>query len=164
MSGFKICTKCLVQKDLSNFDPRPNRPSKYDSHCKECKYKVKIQWEKDNKDHVSKRRTKLRKEKPNIYIAMDQRRHDKRRDFINKLKDVPCMDCNGRFLSFVMHFDHRDPKTKIESISRMHSCSLEMIKNEIAKCDIVCANCHAVRTYNQMQNGLLPKFKIRGAN
>jgi hypothetical protein len=68
------------------------------------------------------------------------------------------MDCGEKFLPFVMHFDHRDPKTKIHSISQMHSCSLDTIKNEIAKCDIVCANCHAVRTYNQMQAGILPKF------
>ena len=49
-----------------------------------------------------------------------------------------------------MDFDHRDRKTKLTNINRMinyRSYSKEKILEEIEKCDLVCANCHRIRTY-----------------
>jgi hypothetical protein len=48
-----------------------------------------------------------------------------------------------------MDFDHRDPSQKefnlgSEAIREMYS--LEKLQAEIDKCDIVCANCHRIRT------------------
>lgn len=66
-------------------------------------------------------------------------------------KDVPCMDCGGRFPTCVMQFDHRDPSTKTKRFrspgAMAARTSLEEFEAEIAKCDIVCANCHAIRTH-----------------
>ncbi|KKT77469.1 MAG: hypothetical protein UW73_C0019G0004 [Microgenomates group bacterium GW2011_GWB1_44_8] len=50
-----------------------------------------------------------------------------------------------------MDFDHRDRKTKLDNINKMinhHSYSKEKILNEIKKCDLVCANCHRMRSYS----------------
>lgn len=64
---------------------------------------------------------------------------------VKVLKDKPCMDCGIQYPPFVMDFDHRDPSTK-----KFH---FQVAKNwkdtltEIAKCDLVCSNCHRVRTY-----------------
>lgn len=46
-----------------------------------------------------------------------------------------------------LQFDHVRGE-KVESISRMvlMALSWERIEAEIAKCDVVCANCHAIRT------------------
>ncbi|QQG40642.1 MAG: hypothetical protein HYV37_03725 [Candidatus Levyibacteriota bacterium] len=64
------------------------------------------------------------------------------------------MDCSNLFPPYVMDFDHRDGETKIRSISWMavnDTSNIEKIKKEIIKCDLVCANCHRVRTYARIQ-------------
>jgi len=71
------------------------------------------------------------------------------RVFIKSLKNVPCLDCGGRFHPEAMHFDHLDPALKYMNIGVMFSHSREHIEQEVAKCEIVCANCHAVRSYNR---------------
>ena len=68
--------------------------------------------------------------------------------FLRDLRRVPCMDCGGMFLPHQMDFDHRDPSTKSFQVTGPLLKSRESLLVEIAKCDIVCANCHAVRTYS----------------
>ena len=73
--------------------------------------------------------------------------HRKSRIIIQDLKrDVPCMDCGGKFPVECMDFDHRDPKTKTLNIAQVSHHGIQKILKEIEKCDIVCANCHRVRT------------------
>jgi hypothetical protein len=69
------------------------------------------------------------------------------RAFVPGLRDRPCMDCGNRFPPFVMQFDHRDPSTKTFLVSQTWLSSKARIIREVAKCDIVCANCHRDRTY-----------------
>lgn len=61
------------------------------------------------------------------------------------------MDCKQSFPYYVMDFDHRDPSKKEANVGslRRDGASLEALKTEIAKCDIVCANCHRVRTHKK---------------
>lgn len=61
-------------------------------------------------------------------------------------KHLPCMDCGGRYPSECMEFDHRDPSRKKFNISLHSGYSVKQFATEIAKCDLVCANCHRVRT------------------
>jgi hypothetical protein len=73
---------------------------------------------------------------------------------MSRLKDVPCVDCDGRFAPCVMDFDHRDERTKNYTVSRMIGrAGTAKILAEIAKCDIVCANCHRDRTYRRREAG-----------
>jgi hypothetical protein len=67
-----------------------------------------------------------------------------------KLRDVPCADCGRRFEACAMDFDHREPGAKEHTVTRMVGrASTEAILAEVAKCDIVCANCHRVRTWRR---------------
>lgn len=61
----------------------------------------------------------------------------------------PCKDCGGYFPPFAMEFDHLPGTTKVMAVSSMihKTNSIDRIKQEIAKCDLVCANCHRVRTH-----------------
>jgi hypothetical protein len=69
-----------------------------------------------------------------------------RRGQINALKrNVPCADCGAIFDSFCMDFDHVSG-SKRESVSQMCSCSLATVLEEVSKCELVCANCHRIRT------------------
>jgi hypothetical protein len=78
--------------------------------------------------------------------------HRRGREYIAQVKqDAACADCGGKFPPACMHFDHvpeRGPK--LFNLGN-GDYSIEAIEAEIAKCDIVCANCHAVRTWTTRQ-------------
>lgn len=71
------------------------------------------------------------------------------RVFLNELKTrTPCCDCNSFFQACQMDFDHvRGIKTS--AVSEMLWMGKEAVRTEINKCDLVCANCHRVRTHNR---------------
>lgn len=76
-------------------------------------------------------------------------RYARGKEFIHKLKEQPCMDCHIVYPPYVMQFDHRDPKEKSFGISGANLVgSIEVLQKEVDKCDLVCANCHAERTFN----------------
>jgi hypothetical protein len=68
---------------------------------------------------------------------------------VTELKRKPCMDCGGIFPPECMDFDHRDPSDKVQGVSRLvfRRYSRDRILAEIAKCDLICANCHRIRTH-----------------
>lgn len=70
----------------------------------------------------------------------------KRRAVLDGAKARPCQDCGGTFPSECMDFDHRDATTKTFCLGGRFSASLKDILAEIAKCDVVCSNCHRTRT------------------
>lgn len=71
-----------------------------------------------------------------------------RRAIIDDLKSVPCMDCGISYPTYVMDFDHREKKSFTIGDSR-YTHGLPAIVAEAAKCDVVCSNCHRVRTHNK---------------
>lgn len=57
-----------------------------------------------------------------------------------------CLDCGHRN-PIVLDFDHREDEIKLFGISAMtYSHGMAKIWLEVAKCDVVCKNCHAIRT------------------
>jgi hypothetical protein len=61
----------------------------------------------------------------------------------------PCMDCKLAFPACCMDFDHRPGEPKTDAVSAMsirHSTFVWDLMAEIEKCDVVCANCHRIRT------------------
>jgi 5-methylcytosine-specific restriction endonuclease McrA len=77
---------------------------------------------------------------------------DKRRK-VHEIKNAPCTDCGKKFPYYVMQFDHREHSSKLGEIGRMvgDGYGWDKIKAEIDKCDLVCANCHAIRHHNRSQ-------------
>jgi hypothetical protein len=59
-----------------------------------------------------------------------------------------CTDCGRKFPDCCFQFDHRDPATKSFNICDKWSYPIERLKTEADKCDLVCACCHAIRTYD----------------
>lgn len=72
--------------------------------------------------------------------------------YIHGIKlNASCMDCKEFYPYYVFDFDHRPNEIKKFNISvdaKHHT--LEIVKQEIAKCDIVCSNCHRVRTWERL--------------
>ena len=53
-------------------------------------------------------------------------------------------------------FDHRDPALKSFAISsKWKHVSEALLQAEFAKCDVVCSNCHRLRTHVQIKTGVL---------
>lgn len=73
----------------------------------------------------------------------------KRRAMLDELKNKPCMDCGGTFPPECMDFDHREGEVKLLRIGSQLRRKWESVLAEIAKCDLVCANCHRIRTKNR---------------
>lgn len=74
-----------------------------------------------------------------------------RKTLLHSLKDYPCTDCDVQYPPYVMHFDHVPERgEKAFDIGKsFYVYSVEKLMEEIAKCDLVCANCHAERTHQR---------------
>ena len=62
-------------------------------------------------------------------------------------KNRPCMDCGRRFHPSAMEFDHLPQFKKRFEVGHWAQYSRKAIHAEIAKCEVVCSNCHRVRTW-----------------
>ena len=68
-------------------------------------------------------------------------RRKRNADFVLEYKaEHPCA-C-GEMRPWCLQFHHRDPSNKHFNISSSSLYALDKIIAEIAKCDILCANCH----------------------
>lgn len=83
-----------------------------------------------------------------LYIKRAKESSIKRQKLINNIKNVPCLDCGVLYPPYVMDFDHK--KDKKFNIASKKDCGLNRLMEEINKCDIVCANCHRIRTHKKI--------------
>ncbi len=57
---------------------------------------------------------------------------------IKAMTGCPC----GERDPAALDFHHRDRASKVYNVSQIHSLSREILNAEIAKCDVICSNCH----------------------
>lgn len=97
--------------------------------------------------------TYYKKHKSKI-IDRNNAKIQRNRDAVSAIKaKISCLDCNTKFHPVAMDFDHVKGE-KLMNVAEMvvHGFSLESIMAEIAKCELVCSNCHRVRTFLRGQN------------
>lgn len=81
------------------------------------------------------------------HVAKRRARRLLLREKVQALKSVPCMDCEQTFPPVCMDFDHRPDETKLFDVGgELTRMPDRLIMAEIEKCDVVCANCHRIRT------------------
>jgi hypothetical protein len=71
--------------------------------------------------------------------------HKQKKEFVKRIKEtVGCSNCGKEEPTERMHFHHTDPSTKVDDINTItkNSYSLEQLKDEIKKCNILCIECH----------------------
>ena len=142
------CTKCLFFKGRDEFH-KSSKKLGIRKSCKPCRvlerrlrYLASVE-----KEAEYGRQYKIN----NLEKRLDTSRRSsskKRkffRDFRDTIKNVNCFDCGKKYPPCAMDFDHREPIFKSFNISEAQSKNLEVIKEEIKKCDVVCANCHRIR-------------------
>ena len=105
---------------------------------------------------IEKRREAIRKHyyaNRQSYIDKALKRKQEIRAWVTEIKNKsPCTDCKIQYPSYVTDFDHvgRDKKDTVSSL--INSGNLAKIKLEIAKCELVCSNCHRIRTYKRKKD------------
>lgn len=81
------------------------------------------------------------------------RKRDLRVWFLGYKESKSCVVCgmSGKGNPWALEFHHRDPSQKRDIVSGMVAggYSKKRIKEEIEKCDIVCANCHRAKHYQE---------------
>lgn len=130
---------------MSVYNPEAAR--RYYQKNKERLIAYRVKW---NREHPQKSQL-WRKAHPESNRSAVKRIRLRNHTYIQSAKNRPCIDCCVQYNPWVMQFDHRDPKLKSFDIGKMEGFSLRRIQLEIDKCDIVCANCHAERTWKQRQ-------------
>lgn len=90
--------------------------------------------------------------KGEIYNEWKRKQRIKIRELVESGKDRPCCDCGVKYPSHVMQYDHvRGDKKFNLGEATAKGRSLKAVQEEIDKCEVVCANCHAERTWQRLQ-------------
>lgn len=77
--------------------------------------------------------------------------------FAVKAKSRPCTDCGVSYPPCVMQFDHVRGVKKDTVNALLRAGTYAAAKLEILKCEVVCANCHALRTEARRLHALVVK-------
>lgn len=121
---------------MSEFSKNPARKDGVHSVCKACRRLY---------DHERYERIHGRAIE---YIPLRSERG--RGAWLRQLKEgKPCADCGLVFPWQVMQWDHKPGTEKSLEISAAFAVSRETVLAEIAKCDLVCTNCHIIRTFQR---------------
>jgi hypothetical protein len=78
------------------------------------------------------------------------RRTAEKRKWLNEYKrNKPCSRCGKIYDPLCLDLHHLDPMNKVSTISFMiqGTHSLKVLKEEVAKCEVICANCHRLHHY-----------------
>lgn len=138
----KICTKCNEDKPFTEFHKKARNKDGLQSICISCRKLVNAAYYKITPEKDGSRRKNL------IF----------RRNLISgvtePLLQAGCTDCHKCFSLESMDFDHVT-EDKLVGIAGLASSSysnrelLFLLEEELKKCEIVCANCHRIRTINR---------------
>lgn len=113
----QICNAARVKERFA-LDVEGNRLRQRD-HMRE--------WRAANKDRDHKNWTELRRAK---------------KQWLDTQKESGCSKCDEKDPACI-DFHHRDPEQKEANLSvAIAHWSIERLKTEVAKCDLICANCH----------------------
>jgi len=122
----KWCPHCESDKSVDDFHKNRAAYGGRQGYCKECKYKADREW-------------------------MLQRRKENYGNVAIYLRSHPCVGC-GEADIIVLDFDHQGDKVKSISDMCNQGCPWSKIEAEIAKCEVVCKNCHYRRTVKQQNH------------
>lgn len=135
--SMKKCPICNEEKRYSEFARRSDIKGGFSNECKKChKTYAKNHYENNKK----------------YYRTKADKRQKELRKIINEAKNKPCTDCKEQYNQWQLTFDHLPEFTKKFNISsaKAESVSISTLLNELAKCEVVCANCHANRTHSRL--------------
>lgn len=132
----KICVRCKIEKPVVEFNWKNKIKNTHSSECRECHKLYNKDWYDKNHSRLlnkAKIRNEKHRQECNTYI-------------MSFLLNHPCVDCGNKDVR-VLEFDHLSDKK--DNISNLKTYGIEVVKKEIAKCEVRCANCHRIKTYER---------------
>lgn len=128
--GKKYCPSCKQLLDLSSFSAKGNA-------CKTCATQRAKNWRV-----VKENNPDWRKER-NAQIVENNRKLKRK---MVELKGDCCSACGNKYPDVVYDFHHLDPSEKDFNIGQSRNWS--KIEKELAKCVMLCANCHRIEHFH----------------
>lgn len=126
----KICTKCGETKVKTEFGSNKSKKDGLQTWCRSCVKTYNKTYYVNTPERNDQR------------IAWKEKNIPLLQDYVwNYLLDNPCVDC-GESDPIVLEFDHLHSKEFTIGNYIHKGGNLERLKDEIAKCDVRCANCH----------------------
>jgi hypothetical protein len=129
------CSRCRKLKSDDQFHRCARHERQY--WCKQCRKTVDAEYHQRNKQKRLEQKRALHSRFKEWYLSLKAGK--------------PCADCGGIFHPVAMQWDHLPGSDKVGDLGtlwRRHN--KDLILAEIAKCELVCANCHAVRTLGRI--------------
>ena len=105
-------------------------------------YKDMIRQKQAQHESYLRNREKVKRGRDNRRVML--------RNLVDEIKNgTPCFDCGNLYPPYITDYHHLDPKLKDQSIGKLVSDlrAVDRIIAEIAKCELLCANCHRTREY-----------------
>lgn len=135
----RYCPGCETFQSIDNFHKSSSRG--YQIYCKLCRKEI-------DADYYLKNKNKRIKQTDTWYKEFTK--------WARNLKNAPCTDCGIQYHPVCMQWDHLPEYEKLDSIANIvKSGSKAKVLAEIEKCELVCANCHALRTHYRLMGDSL---------
>jgi len=137
----KLCSTCRRSLPTTDFNLRARSPDGLQSVCRECNAARARRYYAEN---VAKHRRAVAAQ-----VAKTRAAHLQRIGAY--LLEHPCVDCGEGDIR-VLDFDHRADTEKAGEVMKLAKAAYSWgrVRDEIAKCDVRCRNCHAIVTYERM--------------
>lgn len=132
----KTCSLCKIEKPFTDFNRNVRKSDGLQTHCRDCGIVRSKAYYAANPEKHKLATNDIRRE-----LRMRNRQY-----VLDYLKTHPCVDCSERD-PIVLEFDHVKG-CKSADIAQLigKASSTSVIEEEIAKCEVRCANCHRKRT------------------
>ncbi len=177
----KICTKCDIIKPLEAYRKVQRGKLGRAAICRQCQNEHNRQWRKKTaeahdptkipefkvcglckQNKPASEFTRIRQVKDGLHTyckkCYNARQLAQRHQFLSELYKIkeskPCPDCGRKYPSWMMQFDHLPGTEKAFMVSAGLGAGAggrSAIREEIKKCEVVCASCHLNRTYWRRQ-------------
>ena len=129
------CCRCKQSKPLDEFSMRRRATGQRDTHCKPCRSAY-------GKEHYAANRQRYIQQSAARKAQLTQERVSY---LMAYFEDHPCVDCGERD-PVVLEFDHTGADKEFDIGAKLIHVRWQLILDEIAKCEVVCSNCHRRRT------------------
>lgn len=126
---------CVSPECISILSPMAKK-----DRCTTCLHRARSKTHSKKPEAKEKRNARLKEQRVRPRLGSFQAH-------LRALKERPCSDCEVSYPYFVMDWDHRPGEEKLFTVGEWVGRKPQyLILAEMEKCDLVCSNCHRIRT------------------
>lgn len=126
---FKTCTKCKLEKPLTEFNFKNKTAGRRQAMCRECQRARQRELYRNKYKHYNRDK----------YNANHKVYRIKMQNIINSAKSGGCLICGEKEIC-CLDFHHLHDKEFVIASGR--DVSKKRLLDELSKCIVLCANCH----------------------